>query len=138
MCSSRFIMSLGIIHSISSWVLVSFFPFIQVCFVFFFELLWVDGVRGILGLGDLWAGGLPSSSTSSESSLLLFSLSSCSFLLSGSFFSIVLSDALPESLSSPKSFLMAGRPVGFLVSCSCFGNCHAFSISFCSRYHSPS
>ena len=80
MCSSRFILCLGIIHSISSWVLVSFFPFIQVCFVFFFELLWVDGVCGILGFGDLWTGSLPSSSTSSESSLLLFSLSSCFFL----------------------------------------------------------
>ena len=78
MCSSRFILCIGIILSISSWVLVSFFPFILAGFIFFFKLLWVDSVCGILGLGDLRAGSLPSSLTSSESSLSLFSLSSCS------------------------------------------------------------
>ena len=138
MCSSHFILCIGIILSISSWVLVSFFPFIQAHFVFFFELLQVDGVRDVLGLGDLRAGGLPSSSISSESSLSLFSLLSCSFSSLGSLFPIWLSDALPESLSSPKTFLLAGQPAGFLASCSCFDNCRAFSISFCLRYHSPS
>ena len=138
MCSSCFILCIGIILSVSSWVLVSFFPFIQACFIFFFKLWQVDSVHGILGLGDLWAGGLPLSSTSSESSVSLFSLSSCSLSSSGSLFPILLSDVLPELSSSPKTFLLAGQPAGFLVSCSCFNNCHAFSLSFCSRYHSPS
>ena len=139
MCSSHFILCICIILSVSSWVLVSFFPFIQARFIFFFKLLQVDGVCGVLGLGDLWAGSLPLSSTLSESSLSLFSLSSCSFSLSGSLFPILLSDALPELLSSPKTFLLAGQRAGFLASCSCFDICCcAFSISFCLRYRSPS
>ena len=51
-----FILYISIILSVSTWVFISFFPFTQAHFVFFFELLGVDGVRGILCLGDLWTG----------------------------------------------------------------------------------
>ena len=138
MYSSHFILCINIILSVPSWVFISFFPFIQAHFVFFFELLQVGGVRGILGLGDLQAGSLSTSSTSSEWSSSLCSLSSCSFSSSESLFSVWGSDVLIESLSSQKTFLLAGRLAGFLASGCCLDNCLTSSISFCSRYHSPS
>ena len=64
---------------VSTLVIISFFPFIQACFVVLFEPLRVDSIRAILGLGDLWAGSLPASSTSSTSSSSLCSLSSSFF-----------------------------------------------------------
>ena len=73
---------------VSTWVFISFVPIIQACFVFLFELLRVDGVRAILGLGDRRAGSLPMSSTSSTLLSLSCSLSSCSFSSSGSLFSV--------------------------------------------------
>ena len=73
---------------VSTWVFISFVPIIQAHFVFLFELLRVDGVRAILGLGDRRAGSLPMSSTSSTSLSLSCSLSSCSFSSSGSLFSV--------------------------------------------------
>ena len=76
------------ILKVSTWVFISFFPFIQAHFVFLFKLLRVDGVHAILGLGDLRAGSLPASSTMSMSSSSLCSLPSCSFSSSGSLFSV--------------------------------------------------
>ena len=61
---------------VSTLVFISFFPFIQACFVVLFEPVRVDSIRAILGLGDLRAGSLPTSSTSSTSSSSLCSLSS--------------------------------------------------------------
>ena len=63
----------------STWVFISFFPFIQAYFVFLLEPLRVDSIPAILGLGDLRAGSLPTSSTSSTSSSSLCSLSSSFF-----------------------------------------------------------
>ena len=87
---SCFILYISIIFllKVSTWVFISFVPIIQAHFVFLFELLRVDGVCAILGLGDRWAGSLPMSSTSSTSLSLLCSLSSCSFSSSGSLFSV--------------------------------------------------
>ena len=78
---SRFILYISIILSlkVSTLVFISFFPFIQACFVVLFEPLRVDSIRAILSLGVEQAGSLPTSSTSSTSSSSLCSLSSSFF-----------------------------------------------------------
>ena len=97
---SRFILYISIILllKVSTLIFISFFPFIQACFVVLFEPLQVDSICAILGLGDLRAGSLPTSSTSSTSSSSLCSLSSSFFPSSGSLSRHVLSSSFSHHL----------------------------------------